>query len=299
MIFNGGFMLPKMFPIPVPTSLGFVPWAQAAHDPLPLPESPIRYHSFEQSGSGLNGILESLTPQETTVIGIVLTAGVVWLILAAIAKAVKQPVTVTVVPFDAPLESFRQVSPYIGAAAQQLIPLGFETRLDFTVPELPHEGFFRLMSTSNDEHTALLYEIMFHPRNSERTGRAPHNFMEFQTVFDDGTKVNTKNCLKNSPLVPLPHVRESNHPDVQDAEPLFAIHRRRVERIGTTGGRRILPQRPEDFSGELSREWRDTMSYNSSLGLFTLDESGTQYHGRAVLMVRYFFPCLFKKKRRT
>ncbi len=274
----------------------FAPGVRAGRDIPPPPESPMGPNLFEQYVPGLHDIFEFVTRSDTIVIAFVMLIVAVWLILMAIAKAVKQPVQVSVVPFATPLESLEQVSPYIGTTTKRLTPLGFTRRLDFTVPELPHEGFFRLMSSSDDEHTVLLHEIMAEPRDSECRSIRRVNCLEFQTVFNDGTKVNTGNTPMRSPLTPLPHVSVSNHPKVLDPEALFEIHRRHVEQVGAKSGWKIRPQRLEDFSDDFSRDWRDTMRYNASLGFLREDEVGKHYQGRAMLIVRYFLPGLFGRK---
>ena len=296
MTFPNKFIISAISLLPSLASSLFAPWARAGRDGPPPPESPMGPSFFEQYVPGLHDIFEFVTRSDTIVIAFVALIVAVWLILMAIAKAVKQPVQVSVAPFATPLESLKQVSPYIGTATERLTRLGFTTRLDFTVPELPHEGFFRLMSSLDDEHTVLLHEIMAEPRDSERRSIRRVNCLEFQTVFNDGTKVNTGNTPMRSPLTPLPHVSVSNHPKVLDPEALFEIHRRHVEEVAAKSGWKIRPQRLEDFPDEFSRDWRDTMKYNASLGFLREDEVGKHYQGRAMLIVRYFLPGLFGRK---
>lgn len=219
-----------------------------------------------------------------------ITAGVVALILLLVPRAVTHPAAISIVPLARPLDSVGDVSDFMDRSTQSLMALGFLQQLDFSIPELPHRGFYRLMSMPNGHHTVMVAEIEAHPKTSQNPKKEFVTYFEFQTVLDNGCKVNTSNTPIGSPLKPPPQYLVTRHPRVASAEKLFRIHLRDVDRMRSARGGRIWPQKLEDFVEEFTTEWRDITEYQVSLGLLKQGKNPEVYQGRTTLLLRAMAP---------
>lgn len=249
-----------------------------------------RVESSDQSGS-YTAPLSIRPPQDLVLYGLIMIVALP-LILSLVARAVTQPAKITIEPLARPYECVKDVSQQVKQSTEELMALGFRPQLDFTVPELPNGNFYRLMSTADGHHTALVAEMEAQPRTSRKKNKEYVNFIEYQTLLDKGCRVNTNNTYMKNPLTPPPQTIVSQHPRVATAAELFNVHRREVDEVRSTRGGRIWPQRLETFYDDLTAEWTDLMSYQAALGLLKLGKDGKTYHGRAALLIRAIIPPL-------
>ena len=213
-----------------------------------------------------------------------------------VGRAVTQPASISVATFAAPRDTVpdEEVSTFIRETTNKLIWMGFNPMLDFTVPELPHKGFFRWMSDGNGDHTVLIVETT--PAGAGVSKAMPKvKFIEFQTLLDNGCKINTNNSPLRNPLIPPPTYLITTHKRVSVPRELFEIHLQNVQRMQMEQGGRIKPQKLEDFERELTLEWQELMQYQAQVGLMKLKRDGRSYQGTAKLILNYFVPGLLKK----
>jgi hypothetical protein len=212
--------------------------------------------------------------------------GVVLLVAMFVARRVKQPAEVNVIPFSGPHDS-ANVGSFIRNNMDKLLALNFSNPLDFTVPELPHEGFYRVMFGSEDYHQVLLAEI-----ETKRLPKQFVNYMEFQTVLDNGVKINTNNSPFKPSFNPPPNIASFNYQRMSDVRDLFDAHRADVERVRTQRGGSIAPQRREDFARKFENGWKEVMEYQAATGLLKRAGDGARFRGTVRLVFRTLFPSI-------
>jgi len=209
------------------------------------------------------------------------------LILYQVSKGVRQPVKVSVEPLAEQLQTVPSVSEYVQTTTDKLGVLGFSQQLDFTVPELPHKGFFRYLSLRDGSHTVLIYEIVLGTKGAKaNVGFKTVQFFEFQTVLDGDVKINTGNNPLKNYLSPPPGVFPRTNQHLTEPRELFDEHRRHVEEVRTRESAAVQPQRLEEFFSTFAREWERTNDYQVSVGLFKRDASGEQYIGTPKIILR-------------
>ncbi len=230
-----------------------------------------------------------------TLFALALLLLVAYFVISAIARSVKEPMMISVLPLADPLEANPELTDFIRRTTDQLSWLEFSKQLDFTVPEVPHRTFCRLMSFRNGEHTVLVQEV--YPDAAGRTGQpmAPIAFIEFQTVLDTGSKINTNNSPLRNPLLTLPDYLVTSYPHVEHPRDLFDLHIADMDQVRTRKGGRIKPQRLQDFAQDLTREWCELMEYQVKAGLLRVSPDGRFYVGRPKLVLNYMFPGLVGK----
>lgn len=200
------------------------------------------------------------------------------LLIRTISRAVRMPAGVTVVPIEV---LPNEMSDYVVTTTNILRSLGFSQQLDFHMPELPQEGFYRLMEASRGKHTVLISEIKA-PGLAE-----PARYIEFQTVLEDGTKINTNNNPLPTPFIPPPHVFVETYSDMQDLSELYRRHIGIEEKVLRENPQSILLQTLSDFPGRMSRDWKEVIEYQAACGLLRQDRDGAEYHGTSRLFFRY------------
>jgi hypothetical protein len=201
----------------------------------------------------------------------------------AISRGVRMPAQVTVVPMGALPDG---ASDYVEATTKSLESLGFSSQLDFTMPEIPHEGFYRLMASSRGRHTALISEIMA-PGLSE-----PARYVEFQTLLENGAKINTNNNPLPTPFIPPPHVFVETYPDLMDVSALYDRHNRNEEEVAQKDPGPVKLQRVEDFPARMRNDWREVIEYQAACGLLEKNPHGDDYYGTSRLFLRYLWTSL-------
>jgi hypothetical protein len=235
-------------------------------------------------------------PQDLALYGLIMIAALA-LILPLLSRAVTQPANVTIVPLADPYTCVEDASRQVKQSTQDLMALGFLQVLDFTIPELPNRGFYRLMSTPNGHHTVLVVEAETQPRTSKKKEKEYLNFIEFQTLLDNGCRVNTSNNPMRNPLTPPPHFLVTQHPRVATPAALFDVHRRDLDKMRSERGGRIWKQSLETFNDDFTAEWTDIMRYQAALGLLKPGKDGKTYHGRTALLLRAIAPPLTDRPR--
>jgi hypothetical protein len=209
------------------------------------------------------------------------------LILYLAPKAVRQPMHVTVQPQAGPHESVPDVSDYLRVTTEKLASLGFSQELDFRVPELPHEGFFRYMSLRDGSHTALLCEVTPGAKgNRPNIGFKKVQFLEFQTILAGDTKINTNNNPLKNYLAPPPNRYAKKAPYATEPRELFDYHRMHVEEVRTQKQGDIVSQRLEEFINRFPSEWKRVNEYQVSAGLLRRDSKNNQYLGTSKVIIR-------------
>jgi hypothetical protein len=219
------------------------------------------------------------------VVGIILLIAL--LLLDKIARGVKQPSWITVVPLADPPDLVQEVSGYVATTTEQLTKLGFSPRLDFTAPELPHKCFLRLMIDSWGDHSAIVAEVEAKVEKSGQVVRWFVNYFEFMTILDSGTRVNTSNSPYKNVLEPLPDCVQTRYPHVTDPRDLFDIHRADVDRARMERGGRTVAQSLEQFLKDFPLRWAETMAYQGQVGLLKKSADGRTYEGTRRLILRY------------
>jgi hypothetical protein len=247
-------------------------------DEEPSGMAPFRY----PSGNSVNPYT---APREfRSPIGILSAVGILAATLGVfflfIASRIKQPANITVVPFnnDHP-------SPYIAQTTQDLEALGFQTKLDFTVPELPHPGKFRFMATSDATRSVFLAEI-------ETKGLAKQcvNFVEFKTVTDNNLKILSTNSRHKNSLKPLPDMFTFKHREIQNVRDLFNQHRADVDSVRSRLGGRIKPQDVDGFQDEFPEQWREFMKFQRTHGMMKKGGDKNVLKGTVKMVAAYFTP---------
>jgi hypothetical protein len=227
----------------------------------------------------------------------VIAVGILALILLLVPRAVVHPSRISIVPLARPLDSVQDVSEYMTRTTRALMALGFLPQLDFTIPELPHRGFFRFMSMPNGHHTVLLAEIEAQPKTDRKANKDLVAYLEFQTILDNGCKINTNNSPMASPLTPPPHFLVTRHSHVVNPDTLFRIHREDVDLMRSARGGRIMPQSLEQFYTDFPEEWQDISEYQVSLGLMKRGKDPQKYTARPALLLRAMSPRMVKRPR--
>ncbi|MEW6349637.1 MAG: hypothetical protein AB1646_11295 [Thermodesulfobacteriota bacterium] len=205
-------------------------------------------------------------------------------VLALVGAAVRQPGSVTIYPLD----EYPEESDYLNTVTDQLMALGFTKELDFTIPELPHQGFYRLMSTRGGEHTVMVLQIV--SGSGFSVNRQYVNYMEYQTILDNGGKINTNNSPLKGPFIPPPDLLTRSHPRVLDPKALFDLHRADVAELRTKRGGRIKRQKPEEFASEFVKEWRNIHEYQVEKGLLKRAKESDTFRGTLWLVLRHLSP---------
>ncbi len=236
------------------------------------------------------------TPEDVALYGLIVIVGLA-AFLPLVSRAVTQPAKVSIVPLARPYECVEDVSQEVRRSTQALMALGFVPQLDFTIPELPHRGFYRFMATANGHHTVLVAEVETQPRISKKKDKDHINFIEYQTVLDNGCRVNTSNNPMRNPLTPPPHFLVTQHPHTATPAALFDVHRRDLDEMRSKRGGRIWRQSLETFNEDFIAEWSDIMGYQAALGLLKLGKDGKTYHGRTALLLRAIAPPITDRPR--
>lgn len=216
--------------------------------------------------------------------------GVLAVVIVFVSRSVEQPARITVVPQAQPGSTVENVSDFMRETTERLGAMGFRAKLDFTVPELPHRGFYRWMCTVNGDHTVLLAEVETNLKTQAKAKKQYVAFIEFQTVLDNGCKVNTNNSPVANPLKPPPNYLVTGHSRVSVPQDLFNIHQDAVAWMISRRGGRIVPQRVEDFRSDFMTEWRELMQYQVSLGLVKRQGGGSTVRGTPALVMRALAP---------
>jgi hypothetical protein len=203
---------------------------------------------------------------------------VVGLILYLVPKGVRQPMHVTVEPQAEPHHPASSVSEYFQETTEKLANLGFSQELDFTVPELPHQGFFRYMSLRDGSHTALISEVI--PGAKGKTpniGFKKIQFIEFQTILAGDITINTSNNPLENYLSQPPNQFVKRAPQLTEPRDLFDAHRRHVKAVRTHERGAVVTQRLDEFFARFPSEWEKINEYQVSVGLLKRDPSRSQY----------------------
>lgn len=211
-------------------------------------------------------------------------------VLIFVSRAVKHTTTVTVVPLARPNETVDTESDFVRESTERLKALRFLPHLDFNMPELPHHGFYRWFSTRDGSHSVIVAEIETTPKKEEKTDKQCIGYLEFQTLLDNGCRINTNNSPLASPMKPPPLYLVTAHPTVSSPRVLFDIHRADVERMRTQRGGSIWPQRPEEFVPDFTAEWRALTEYQEALGLLKRERDGMTCRGTPTLVLRALAP---------
>jgi len=215
-----------------------------------------------------------------------LLAGTLGLILLYVAKKVKQPYTVTVAPLA--------ISPgtagpgaFIDGKTQELRLLNFSEPLDFTVPELPHKGWYRVLFGYGGDHAAFLAEI---EAGSGKAVKSWVNFAEFKTVLDNGVMIQTNNSPFKQSLSPPPHIFTVRYPSVSTIRELFDKHRLHVEQVRARLGGNITSQKREKFAEDFETGWEEVMQYQIACGTVRRSRDNKNLTGTVRLVARALSP---------
>lgn len=219
---------------------------------------------------------------------------VVWGFLHYVGKASRQPMVVTVRPVVVPPGAESSVPAYIRKTTEDLQKLGFSTFLDFTVSRLPHKGLFRAMVTNDFRYMVIIHEI--YPTVQGKTERENAvQYMEFESVLTDDTKIDTCNAPLPLPMEKPPGFVVTRHPGIVGAGQLFDKHREIVEQTAAHRSSRIKTRRPEGFIPEFERDYEISMLHNVRKGLLKLNSSNNEAYGTARLVIRYLLESVRKK----
>lgn len=228
--------------------------------------------------SGLSAVFS-----DTLLLGLLAVVVATVLLCRTLSRGVRMPAEVTVMPVQVPPHG---ASDRVEAMTESLMSLGFSHQLDFTLPELPHEGFFRLMADSRDKRTALISEI-------KAQGMAePAHYIEFQTLVETGAKIDTNNNPIPTPFIPPPHVFVEVYPGMEDLSTLFDRHRSHEEGVLRRTPGAITLQRIEEFPARMRDDWREIIECQQACGLLEKDPNGDDYHGTSRLFLRYLWASL-------
>jgi hypothetical protein len=234
---------------------------------------------------GGNSVNPYTAPREfRSPIGILSAVGILSAILGVlfliIAASVKQPADISIVPIN-----YDKPCLYVSQATQDLAALGFQVKLDFTVPELPHQGKFRLMATEDETRTALLYEI-------ETKGLIKQyvNFVEFKTITDNDLKILSNNSPHKNSLKAPPDLFTFRHQEIRNVGDLFNQHRADVDSVRSRLGGRIKPQNVDDFQRQFPIEWRELMQFQRAHGMMKKSGDKNVLKGTVKMVAAYFTP---------
>lgn len=220
---------------------------------------------------------------DTVALGFIALVVLAALLMRAVSRGVRMPAKVTVVPVEGAAD---EVSDYVESTTRSLKSLGFSHLLDFTMPELPHESFYRFMGSSEGKHTALISEIR------ARGLVEPARYVEFQTLLENGAKINTNNNPLPTPFIPPPHVFVDTYPDLKDLAMVYDKHLENEDRVILENPGPISLQRIEDFPARMSRDWREVIEYQAACGLLTRNPDDDDFYGTTRLFLRYLWMSL-------
>lgn len=215
---------------------------------------------------------------------------VIGLIIYLAPKGVRQPMHVTVDPQADPYQPAPNVSEYVRTTTEKLEVLGFSQQLDFTVPELPHEGFFRYMSLKNGSQAVLIFEVTVGSKGKKPSiGFKTVQFIEFQTILTGGIRINTNNNPLKNYFLPPPGIFVKSASHLVEPRDLSDEHRRHVEEVRTHGRNEVIPQRLEEFISRFPQEWERIHEYQAAVGLVRRDLSNQQFIGTPKIIVKAIF----------
>ncbi len=200
-----------------------------------------------------------------------------------IAGKIRQPYSITVEPVDPP-----ELSNFMTLNSEKLLSMGFTHRLDFTIPELPHKGFFRLFGTKLNERAVILHELQ--SGSAAKLNKQFVNYIEFRTFLDNGIRVCTNNLRQRAGLKPKPDYVIIRHPGVQDVEELYNRHRADVDHAKITHRGRIVAQPLDRFPEQFAEDWEALMRYEVEQGALKKSEDAGMVRGTPMTVLRAISP---------
>jgi hypothetical protein len=212
-----------------------------------------------------------------TILGF-LACGVVF-----IARKIRQPYSISIEPLEAP-----ELSEFMIVNSEKLVSMGFTHRLDFTIPELPHKGFFRLFGTKLNERAVMLHEIQ--SGSAAKLNKQYVNYVEFRTFLDNGMRVQTNNVNQHSGLKPKPDQITIRYPGISDIQALYNQHRADVDHTKAHYGGRVISQPLDSFSEQFPADWKSLMAYEMEQGLVKKSEDPGIVVGTSMLVLRSLAP---------
>jgi hypothetical protein len=227
-------------------------------------------------------------PAIIAILIVVVTALALWRFLAAVGKAVEQPITISVKPVSTVEEEADHTPTYFIQNTFNFQQLGFTQFLDFTIPELPHPGIFRALAGYDHSHIVILHEIYPQLEGQKPSRNNKINYMEFQSVLADGTKVNTNNAPLPIPLSVPQGMVVVRKPKQSHGKALFDEHMSVVNNLVAKRGSYLRSQPPGEFAHEFEKDWMNTIEHNIKAGLLRRKDQENTCVGSAGLVIRYF-----------
>jgi hypothetical protein len=201
---------------------------------------------------------------------------------------VEQPVYITVKPVTTTDGDVDHTPRYFIQTTFNLQQLGFTQFLDFTIPELPHPAIFRALAGYDHSHTVILHEIYPHIEDQPASRQNRFNYMEFESVLADGTKINSNNAPLPLPMIPPPDMVIMRMPRTRDAKNLFEEHMKAVNNLVTKKGSYLRAQPPGEFAHTFENDWRRIIEHNINAGLLRKADHGNKCWGSPWIVLRYF-----------
>ncbi len=214
--------------------------------------------------------------------------GIIAVVFLGVGHIVKQPAHVSVVPIHREDLTDPDKQDYIDTMTRSLAGLGFSPMIDFTVPELPQQGLFRVLSLSDGSHTVMVAQV----QGGGFGAKQYVNYIEFQTILDDDAVINTSNSPVKSGFTAPDNYLITRHPKIGEPSELFNVHRKDVHDMQTKRGRRIKRQTKEEFARTFTREWSDIMELQAKRGLLKKKDDGKHYRATFALVMRTVSPNL-------
>lgn len=212
---------------------------------------------------------------------VILLAGAAWFLAANI----RQPRRISLQPLELSEEERARESPFMRNTTEKLESLGFSRSLDFTVPELPHPGFYRYMASPTEEYAAILYEIQpAGGKAGQHVGEAI-TCLEFRSVLEDGLKVNTSNNAMDNYVVVPDDQAASRLAGEENPMKLFEYHTRRTAELAAERGTAIRLQSPAEFRRTFIAEWDKMLEHQIEQGFLRPDKEGKTCHGTMKLIL--------------
>ena len=167
--------------------------------------------------------------------------------------------------------------------ARALFPSNFSQ----TISELETLGFTLIghLSSSTGERTRATFSLLVNRASKSSalvssvatvtpgTTRAPVNYLEFITEFDDGSQIDTSNSSSVRVFYEVPQRLAVKVPHLKDVNSLYRVH---SYLVGQRDRQAILPK-PGSEKQHVCASIRESLAQQAELGYYFLDEKTQRY----------------------
>ena len=176
-----------------------------------------------------------------------------------------------------------EVARYFETKVPELMLLGFEVVGYYSAPDML-EGcvaYFSFLFNYRTQDKAMIASIVTKKENSEIRSC----YTEFSTRFTDGTAVTTSNIATALAFRPVPTVKTTRLPGVEDCVLLYRVHRMQME-IFAPDREKLLPEKGKELNYLIEVTLRSSNEKQCELGILSFDAESNCY--RATWIGAYY-----------